>query len=127
MPSRRLPASLCDISVPWARGEPEPETVNHRTKLTPSPLGSRDCKPRRTKRFMDPSRRSLPRPFPRSSTPSHCYPSKIYFREESIDFFINNSPPGRPRRSVNLSICSHSHRLPPFCPFGSFNSAAKRT
>lgn len=58
MLSRRLPANR-DISVSGVRGEPEPETVNHRTKLTPSslcsPLASLHTPYRRTNRFMDPN------------------------------------------------------------------------
>lgn len=112
-----------DISVrKRARGEPEPETVNHRTKLTPSPLRARYAgalrEPRRrpTNRFMDqpPLRNSDPllnltlalsfysHPLSRSfsvRSSSSCEPSSlenILSRERCIDFFINNRPPGHP-------------------------------
>lgn len=112
MLSRRLPASR-DISVSGVRGEPEPETVNHRTKLTPSslrsPLASLHTPCRRTNRFMDPN--VPPTPPPRSVTQTHSsnsrrHLSKIYFLEASIDFFINNRPPDRPPTGKSLDLLS---------------------
>lgn len=58
-----------------------------------------------------PSRPNRPSPFAplsrsRAHTPASApsYPSEIYFRAASIDFFINNRPPDRPVAGKSLNL-----------------------
>jgi len=82
------------------RADPEPETVNHRTKLTPNPLGAPLAGPRPASPVLW--------TYPPPPLPPAAPLTIIYFREGNIDFFINNRPPGRPPSGKSLAPLSLS-------------------